>query len=197
MDLVTVRNRRMLFQRFGTLNPVRQRRDSPAPTARGFWAFPFPYFDWFYASHQIERLLPKPLRHDRGFDPDAIVTPDEDRDTWTREQWSEHWDARKRWMDEHSRLLQVTKFWHPGPVFAHLDERGRYLGWEWHELSIGQLSKAIRRQVASAVPGRRVSGRWPDRDGNPGALQLYCRSDDHAFEVFIPSSARAPRRTRS
>lgn len=55
----------LLFQRLGHLNAVRQDLGwsvERAPARRGIWAFPFPYFDAFYAYHKFDEVLPKKLR---------------------------------------------------------------------------------------------------------------------------------------
>lgn len=57
----------LLMQRLGHLNAVRQDLGwsvERAPARKGIWAFPFPYFDMFYAYHKYNEVLPKELRRE-------------------------------------------------------------------------------------------------------------------------------------
>lgn len=50
------------MMRLGPLKPAKQDRWDRAPESKGLWAFPFPYFDMFFAYGQYTRLLPKELK---------------------------------------------------------------------------------------------------------------------------------------
>lgn len=58
------------FQRLGTIEFGEQSRwNVRAPEPKGLWAFPFPYFDTFFAHHKWIDIAPKPFRDREPKDP--------------------------------------------------------------------------------------------------------------------------------
>lgn len=72
-DKFTVTKQGLLCWRLGSMNKLKQKHFSKdietvagggghkPPVSRGFWAFPYPYYDLFYCFHQYEKHLPKHL----------------------------------------------------------------------------------------------------------------------------------------
>lgn len=158
----------MRLQRLGALNAVRQRRGSRAPARHGVWAFPWPFFDMYYAAHKFETAMPKALRQDRGFD--DLVTLPEDRRPQTSEEWSAYWEARERWVREHRRqVMPIREFWWDAPVYTHLNRAGEYVGMgDWELLGVVELERAIRRHVAGV--GRH---RFRARNYEMGVFEVF------------------------
>jgi hypothetical protein len=84
-------------------------------------------------------------------------------------------------MQANRHRFPVHQFWCAGPVWTHLDARGRYQGFhDWQQLSLHEFAQAIRRYHASAAPGKGVLWRWPEE-----AAPSLCGVDDGALEVFL------------
>lgn len=65
---IQVRNGQMMFWRLGDLKFDKQSRWDRAPESRGMWAFPWPYFEMFFAYHKFTDALPKRLQlNEQGF----------------------------------------------------------------------------------------------------------------------------------
>jgi hypothetical protein len=169
--MLQVRRGEMKFRRLGAVNAVRQRSGSRAPARHGVWAFPWPLFDMYYAVHKFETVLPKRLRMRTGFD--EVIVPAEDQLPQTDEDWAAFWQGRDAWMREHGlQVLPIRDFWWSGPVYAHLNRSGEYVGMgEWELLSVREFEVAVRRHIAGLGRHRSFRAR---------SYELG------VFEVFIP-----------
>jgi hypothetical protein len=92
----------MKFWRLGTLEFGEQDRWSHAPKRRGFWAFPYPFFDEYFAYHKFTDIMPKRLSDDDSPVEDAIA-------------WIENVGRR---------VVPVREFWYKGDVFSHFKPNG-------------------------------------------------------------------------
>lgn len=180
------RSGRLLFQRLGHLNAVRQDLgfcQERSPERKGIWAFPWPYFESFYAWHKFDEVLPRELRRESlgaltgketalrktlasapANDPVAAAQLQLEIDELTAEA-SSRWERRERWIEEKGRsTLPLRKFWYQGLLYTHLDLRGRVLGYnDWQLLTASQFFESASRLERAGV-----------------------RYQDYAFEVFIP-----------
>ena len=74
-----VQGGKILLWRLGDLNYSEQRHDAaPRGEFHGLWAFPWPYFDLFFAYHKFEVALPKRFKTSYG------NVPLHDRERWLR-----------------------------------------------------------------------------------------------------------------
>lgn len=202
----------LLLWRLGPLEYGEQSRWSRAPESRGMWAFPWPFFDDWFALHQYSYLMPKRLRgtssgwpEHRSWYVDATGrTPDRvdfepggrpiDRTLETREGFDE---AREEWVRTVGRrILPRRQFFYSGDVYTHLRPNGDVLDpgtlsgdGEWCRMDIGSFAEALRRCGANHTY---------DRWGGTGRVERFRTSLDH-LEVFLPAGAgrihgRAPSR---
>lgn len=142
---IVMRGGAIKMQRRGSINVQDQtvgRYAGRAPERRGIWAFPFPYFDDFFANHKWEEVLPKALR---GLN---------DRARAGEEISQESWDARANWIRAHRGLMPIRTFWWEGDVYARftsaglVDERG------WSLLPSGIYVSAARKVEPGQVYSR-------------------------------------------
>jgi hypothetical protein len=73
-NLFTFKDNKLLCWRLGPISAVKQKHFKEdvislagqgihkPPVSRGFWAFPYPHFDYFFCYHQWTKLLPKKYR---------------------------------------------------------------------------------------------------------------------------------------
>lgn len=163
---VTTRGGKVLLSRVGPLQATRQGWDR-APASRGMWAFPWPAFDWWFASHRRTELLPKRLTDDA-----IAATSDAAAAAALRAE-------QVRWLTEVGPKVAARRtFWSAGPFFAHVTPDGGVLALDdWHFFaSAGDLAAAIRRT------GGPKAGRYDVT----GATVTPDRSVDH-LEVFLPA----------
>ena len=150
--LFQLRGQRMLMQRIGVLKPVRQRsltfsepgygltvagrRNPRAPEARGIWAFPYPFFDPYFASFQFSLALPKWLNKLNA----ELDGTDESYEAYEAafQGWQKTPEAKK--------VLQVKNFWVSGSVYTHLGDGGG--DGEWQLMPVTQLAGALKKQYA-------------------------------------------------
>jgi len=158
MDTFQIRGGRMLMQRIGGLNPVRQRNGGPlfketrptlrrknarAPEGYGLWAFPYPLFDPYFASFQVRLAQPKRLQALEVAVQGAHELEKDEReaiyDAWNEEyeRWSEAPATKER--------MRVRKFWVSGTLYTHLGATGDA---EWSEMSVTEFARVLRKQYA-------------------------------------------------
>jgi len=153
---------RLLFQRLGNLNPVRQdlgfTKDF-APERRGIWAFPWPAGDiGFFAGHKWDEVVPKRLRfattgplwedyYERrrsgALAPEEgerllaeLTALDEERERWIREQGP--------------KAMPMRQFWFDGELYARINLQGEFMGGgraSWQRLSVSQFVLAARKSA--------------------------------------------------
>jgi hypothetical protein len=156
-----VRFGRVLFQRLGTLKPVKQNYWVRAPAREGLWAFPWPYFSEFFTAHQYTAI--KPGRFER-LKTDAS-------DEALRDEYH-------RWRTEVApRVLPIRRFWFDGSLFTHVDRRGRDLGLDrWERVAATDFAERAARYLlrASLHDDRRT----------PRVPNIF---DAETLEVFIPT----------
>lgn len=154
---------KVLFQRLGTLQPMRQNYWKRAPAAEGLWAFPWPYFSMFFAGHQYRAITPRRLLADQRSENPTLG------------------DEYVRWLREVApRVLPIRKFWHAGGLFTHIDQRGHDLGLdEWKRVDVDEFAARAARFLTR-------HSRWPET-GTPQRVNCF---DIEALEVFIPTQGR-------
>jgi len=175
---------KVLFQRLGTLKPVKQGYWKRAPAAEGLWAFPWPYFSMFFAAHQYRAIAPR--RYVAPRQPDG---PDFGEEYY-------------RWLREVApRVLPIRKFWHGGELYTHISGRGDDLGlFAWERVDVSEFAARAARFL--------TRGSWWRETCTPQLVNCF---DVEALEVFIATRAgrfepaqtprgaerRAPKRSRS
>jgi hypothetical protein len=207
MDTTRFRGNAMLFQRVGNLNPQKQKhmirasdetfekdshRNPVAPEYRGIWAFPYPYFDFFFVAYQGDNLCPKRFRtrfdqirqayldgevssHEHGDLLDVVAK--ELRD-WTRKSAPASTKIRKIWVE--------------GNIYTHLSDNPNSRE-EWNLVSVGEFARLLQKQYARDLKHvTRWNSNWgPKPEGQHKIYhpQGWPTSIDH-LEVFIPTSAK-------
>lgn len=184
--LVRRRGDSLLLQRLGAPKVVRQKGSTISPESHGFWAFPFPFFSWFHCVHRYDDVMPKALRYRRpGFLGEAI-SPPADLEEADQAAWLEQREElRARWLARHGASAQpLRRFWQPGPFYCHLAPNGNLLGvYDWQLLSAEEFEHAVRRAMASALPGKWIHG----CDSFHPEERLHAhRVDVDNFELFVP-----------
>jgi len=157
-----VHSGKVLFQRLGTLKPVKQGYWKRAPAAEGLWAFPWPYFSMFFAGHQYRAIAPR--RYVAPRQPDG---PD-------------FGDEYYRWLREVApRVLPIRKFWHAGEIYTHIGRRGDDLGlFDWERVDVSEFAARAARFLTRGSYWREY-----------GVKHLVNCFDVEALEVFIETRA--------
>jgi hypothetical protein len=208
MDIFQFRGGRMLMQRIGGLNPVRQRDGAPlfkevcptlrrknrrSPESYGLWAFPYPLFDAYFASFQFQLAQPKRLRElERAMQGSARaeLSQEEREKIWAAyEEEHEKWAAAPATKER----MRVRKFWVSGTLYTHLGAVGDT---EWQEIAVPEFGRLLRRQYARDLAHVNGAGmdesyapRLAKQDLPPGYDHrahrgLWPTSTDH-LEVFL------------
>ena len=143
---IVVRDGAILLTRRGNLNFADQvKRPSPhtAPEKRGLWAFPYPYFDDFYAWHKWDEVLPARLCYDAIA---GLVFGDE---ATAEALWAE----RDGWIEAHRDTMPLRNFWWQGDLWAHFSPTGDILGNNsWTLLTLDEFERFIRRYEPDGRP---------------------------------------------
>lgn len=197
-NLPVLRNGFLKLTRLGPPKIVKQVKNDRAPENHGLWAFPWPYFDLFFAYHRYTLLLPKHLQgyypsspeFFRRLDNDEPIeslegfSKDEDGyydDLYPSSEWGE---LREKWITNVGMKIEKRRsFWYSGPIYTHIRankeiDYGGFLGAiagtenEWNLTDTSDLYRRILR----------VSGEVSREKG-----QTYRNSHDH-LEVFVPRS---------
>lgn len=203
---------KMLFSRFGPMSGQVQenRHRRPTPTRKGIWVFPYPFFEMFYAYHQINRFLPKTVRGESGAailglptdikdfsnmnddgTPVKILTPEEEL---ALEKEAEAYWAEKNKIEEEylERFAKVKKIWWGGEIYSRLqpNPQSQPIGddWYWYKKPIDFLEVARKNLIEM----------HPSYDGGPtvstavgfqgvGKENWWRLAQDH-FECFLPTT---------
>lgn len=200
----------MLFQRLGTLQPVKQGHWQSAPAREGLWAFPWPYFSMFFAAHQLGPHKPRRFKrgsvgpvdrcwwtHDGKPAPRTPSEPELAADSAGRWQIVDEWDSAKwlddyeRWYDkDYKRVMKIRRFWYAGDVYTHLDEKGHDLGLrDWRIVDATEFVLRASRYIVREC-------RWHETR----RPMRICKYHKESLEVFLPVrgsfGGTPPRRTR-
>jgi hypothetical protein len=133
---IVFRDGALKMSRRGPLKFIDQRRGEygkRAPERRGLWAFPFPYFDDWFACHKWDEVLPKDLRMA------ALKATDSDAE---RERL---YAAREAWMRANAGQMPVRHFWWEGDVWARFSATGDIIHGGWQLLPMGVYARLARR----------------------------------------------------
>lgn len=146
------RGGKLLFQRRGHLNPVRQDQGyfaGRAPAPKGIWAFPFPAGDIdFYSWHKWDEVVPKHLRDDilDALCDELYNCPDEEERALHRTELDALRAERERWISRQGpHVLPLRKFWYGGELYARISCPGAVRHGDWYLLSVEQFVTAARR----------------------------------------------------
>ena len=150
------RGGKLLFQRLGHLNPVRQDRGffaNRAPARKGIWAFPWPAGDIaYYAWHKWDEVLPKSLHEDVL---DALSDEwsncfDEGERARLRAALDALNSEREDWIRKKGpRVLPLRKFCYSGELYARIAVPGCLRRGDWYRLSVAQFVEAAHRYPPS------------------------------------------------
>lgn len=166
---------KMLFWRVGGVNSVKQKHygkeGHQPPCSRGIWAFPYPYFDYFFVAFQRDKYMPKEFR--KGFEPAWVHDHDIEVED---EVVQEYWRRREAKMREiYKKFAKPTTFWYGGNFYSHIDLSGRTDYEKWF------LWSNVRAWARTAQKTFWINERWGD-----GELFRMNYAKDH-LEVFIPN----------
>lgn len=202
MQKVKTKGGAVLLWRLGTLEFGKQDRWSRrAPESRGLWAFPWPYFDMFFAYHKYKDLFPKSFKttdvgyplspssyeYLDGSTPTSVDFDNEGRPTddelLVKEGWSEE---KERWIENvGKKVLPLRKFWYEGELYSHMNHRGEigdvglFSEPDWYKVHSSVFAKAVHRNNGN---------RFAEVIGAGKGISYYRSSVDH-LEVFIPPRA--------
>lgn len=153
---ITVRGGAVLLVRRGPLNFVDQKRGfagARAPERRGLWAFPYPFYDEFFAHHKWDEVLPKHLTraalmaaYEAGVDTNTL------------------YEERDKWIKKNQSVQPLRRFWWEGELYTRFARGGKSdEKVEWHLLSVSDWEEAARR----VEPGH---GNWYSVDH----MEVFC-----------------------
>lgn len=154
------RDNGLVFERLAAgAEPVSQQPGAPAPAKHGYWAFPWPWFDAFWAFHQFDSYAPKSTTGD--------------------------YTSLNQWIDQIGRgVVQLHRFVWTDDIYARIDHRGKLVrgnrddAWCLH--TVDSFEKALCRWLG---PMGRFG--WDSYDGNDPQIVRY--AVDHGLEVFLPT----------
>lgn len=150
---IETRGGRILLVRRGALNAMDQtvgRYANRAPERRGFWAFPWPHFDDFFAHHKFDEVVPKHLT--RGAIEAAYeVTGDV----------AKLWEEREVWIRANRKTQPLRKFWWEGDIWARFNEHGDVDPSGWFLLPVQTFAATARKLE-------------PDQAGGVDHLEVFC-----------------------
>lgn len=118
---------RLVCWRLGNGNSVKQRHfnkmitintlggEHKPPVSRGVWAFPYPFYDYFFAYHQWVSKLPKEYREFTGNEN-------------LKEAW---WNERELKLNEIQKKFRPIKFL-ADSFYSHISEHGKSNYSEWY-----------------------------------------------------------------
>lgn len=202
-DRFQYRDGKLLMQRIGSLTPVRQRnlerlgdpssvqsrRNPRAPENRGLWAFPFPFFDSFFAAHHYEMALPKRLQAETF---QAQFTEEQEP---TREDYDRLYQQRNDYYRSPAgrQRLRVRKFWVSGELYTHIDVHDADS--EWIKMSVSQFVQRLPKLYAQDLGyANNAWGQWKNWRPDGKAFMRHTThgpwplSVDH-LEIFLGRGA--------
>lgn len=173
-----IKGNAILMNRVGPINAQKQTHTGhqAAPTKRGMWAFPYPYFEWFFASHVLNKGLPKRLDWRNYREASQAYQDQIGVDQWIKEY--------KEAMDHQWSHFKIKQFWWNKPFYSRLYKHAPYCtphgdGWyRWTE------PREFAKFVAHHAPNYKSQYYFDDGTGKVefGADRS---SKDH-LEVFCP-----------
>jgi len=152
------------------------------PVRKGIWVFPWPFFDWFFAYHRWNLLLPKRLQ-------DKEIIKIEDYDTKIK-----LWDEREAWIKKAIKegRGRIKTIWHGGPFYARIppdkttvDE----LGWYRYERVKDYIEVATKQTQCL------LDNQWGSGEKRPMRCAVYntgphrpadCGISVDNWECFLP-----------
>lgn len=169
------KNGRLKVQRIGPLNPQRQKnyrlgdknwdgklrgKNRRAPENRGLWAFPYPYFDAYFASFQYDMALPKKFRrqsiNELHQEMQAITGGQASHPQYAAydEALTKLYAELHEYTDSASfkKKMQVREFWVSGSVYTHIGRTNTDSEWGYMTVSAlaDELSKLYARDARYA-----------------------------------------------
>lgn len=120
---IIVRNGFVKFWRVGPVEFGRQkpRWDHRAPEAHGLWAFPWPFFDFFFAAHKYWDVAPKWL--------DKCETAEE-VDEWIRKVGR--------------RVMPIREFWFKGDLYSRVARNPSHKVQDWSLVNATDYARSLR-----------------------------------------------------
>lgn len=196
----------ILFWRLGEVEFGEQSRwAGRAPTSKGLWAFPWPYFEMFYAYHRYSYLMPKRLKllegtgwpahpcwyQDLEGNPLGKLPPLDENgrpagdDFGLREGF---WEEQEEWVATvGKKILPLRKFWYEGDLYTHISPRGQ-TGNSMAQFGEINWFKCSTQDFAKRVTKSRGDKGFPTRVDGRVEPPLARYAHDH-LEVFIPAGA--------
>ena len=178
----------LLFWRLGGINSVKQKHWGKTvdrygetillhqpPVKRGLWAFPYPFYDYFFAYGQWTRRMPKKFQNEGKPDFDKM----------TDEEAKAYWEEEKKCMEKIQHDFPPTTFWYGGGFYSHIGPHKAqvdYNNWFWWD---NPKEWAIRaKKEIFVVDNYGTTG--DTTKGNTKTLYFGTYSKDH-LEIFIPN----------
>lgn len=192
MTKLMVRQGYLKFMRLGPVEFGEQSRWAHAPERFGMWAFPWPYFEMFYAYHKYLDLLPKELRLDErrrpplsGYTNDEGKTPRsyaevEAGDFYPSGEW---FTKRDQWVETvGKRILPMRTFWYRGDLYSHFLPSGEVGG---YSMVSGDVEGTDWSLMSTDAFVRFTKSTHGDRQVYSKSMVPARSGSDH-LEVFIP-----------
>lgn len=193
----------MRFVRLGPIKFTEQSRWGHAPAPKGLWAFPYPYFDMFFAYHKYEDLLPKrfhllqgsylpmsPIWYvdNHGKTVSTVKYITDNSGTYLPEGLNvmdNFWVEREAWINNiGKKILPLREFWYRGDLFSHFAPDGSIGATspvagdsvDWFRTDVGNFHKFTKLNSGKGFAGAYFAD---------GKRSFTNYTTDH-LEVFIP-----------
>lgn len=203
------------LQRLGPVKFGEQSRWSVrAPERVGMWAFPYPFFDIFFAYHKYTDLAPKELRgrwpsaaswYTRGWDDDELLEAVEFADVerygavesrpFYRDENGElkeafvsgKWhEAKDNWVESvGKKVLPLREFWYSGELYTHFLPDGEVGNAPMSARDEGVEWSLMHTDKLARLLQKPGSVVYSESVGPDGKPRTYSFAKDH-LEVFIP-----------
>lgn len=143
---LVVRSGAILMCRRGPVKMVVQARGfaaERAPEPRGLWAFPWPYYDEFFAHHKWDEVLPKHLTRAAI---KARLEPLWEADRTDALETADRLESeRQAWIKANGAVQPIRRFWWEGDVYARFGSVGQIDLAAWFLLPAGIYAGVARR----------------------------------------------------